>query len=357
MTNQKNWILNKTLVKDDLYKTLESGKLIDSSHPITMYSSLIKDKNKYKIAKSKLGLYLVNIRVFNTNKNEIYYSYKYLPYIFKESLILYLYGRVHMESWSEPGPYFPIIDTSLLDFPGIKPDYTTLYQRYSNISSLNTNISSLNTNIEYLQQISTEFKCIKEIFLFINHLHLCCNYTIMSELVKLGCNPLPDKFEIQNENKTKFEFICKNWLEFTAMVFKMVLLKDTTKDHWYKYISDIIKHEKPDIIKHEKPEKLEQYFYDMSKINFINSCLFLVEDINLFLDNIRKNGYPNINEGSQSRRGLVNDADDFLSDIETGYLDSLYNNYELYPPNRLLGGLGRSMFSKRNIHKISYSEV
>jgi hypothetical protein len=89
----------------------------------------------------------------------------------------------------------------------------------------------------------------------------------------------------------------------------------------------------------------------------LNSCLFVVKDINQFLDVIKKNGFPNINEGVQSARGEVNEMDSFLSNIERDYLEYLYQNhvYHFNIANRNI--LPRSKFSLRNIRKISKSFI
>ncbi len=86
----------------------------------------------------------------------------------------------------------------------------------------------------------------------------------------------------------------------------------------------------------------------------LNSCLFVVEDINQFLDEIKKNGFPTINEGLQSARGEVNEMDRFLSSIEKDYLEYLYENhvYQYNKDNMKDFILPRSKFSARNIRKI-----
>jgi hypothetical protein len=91
------------------------------------------------------------------------------------------------------------------------------------------------------------------------------------------------------------------------------------------------------------------------RINIINNCLFVVEDIKLFINEIKNNGFPNINEGIQAERGLVNEMDSFLSSIEINYLDSLYNNYIYHTKEKEKERLPRSKFSVRNMRKISRS--
>lgn len=135
---------------------------------------------------------------------------------------------------------------------------------------------------------------------------------------------------------------------------------------------------KPDIIFKEIYPEDESYIYEygeqkrdehiaydansLKQVNLMNSCLFVVEDINLFINEIKYKGYHNINEGPQSLRGELNDIHSFLSSIENEYLDCLYNQYK-YLINLPINEeavknslkLHRSMFSARNIRKIAKS--
>lgn len=137
------------------------------------------------------------------------------------------------------------------------------------------------------------------------------------------------------------------WLEFAKKILKLAIGYNTHYDNLMEIHLELIKRMVSD----------KEYFKKNQKINFLNSCLFVVEDINVLINNIKNNGYPSINEGVQSNRGEVNQADEFLSDIESDYLDSLYNHYMYMFSEDEKYALSRFMFSKSNIRKISYSEV
>lgn len=63
----------------------------------------------------------------------------------------------------------------------------------------------------------------------------------------------------------------------------------------------------------------------LGKISIVNSCLFVVNDLNKFLGYIRKKGY-NINGGPQRCRSEINSLKSFLSNIDIDFRESLYNH-------------------------------
>lgn len=62
-------------------------------------------------------------------------------------------------------------------------------------------------------------------------------------------------------------------------------------------------------------------------LNLINSCVFVVKDINLLIDNVKMKGYCLIKEGPQSWRGQINSMSHFLTSIDTDYRISIYHHY------------------------------
>jgi hypothetical protein len=69
----------------------------------------------------------------------------------------------------------------------------------------------------------------------------------------------------------------------------------------------------------------------LDKVSILNSCLFVVNDLNKFLGDIRKKGY-NINGGPQRCRSEINSLKSFLSNLDIDFRESLYNhnNYHVY---------------------------
>lgn len=59
--------------------------------------------------------------------------------------------------------------------------------------------------------------------------------------------------------------------------------------------------------------------------NIINSCLFVVKDLDALLHNISLNNY-NVNAGPQKWRGQVNSINSFLSILDMDYRKSLLNH-------------------------------
>jgi hypothetical protein len=88
------------------------------------------------------------------------------------------------------------------------------------------------------------------------------------------------------------------------------------------------------------------------KLSIINGCLFVVNDLDLFLKGIRRKGY-NINGGPKKYRTELNAQKSFLSAIDMDFRESLYNhnNYHAmkgYIPENYY--LPREKFSYKNIH-------
>jgi len=81
---------NESFVRNDLFNTIHGGRFFDSNKNKVKYSPLAKN---LRSPEAKLGIYLANIRTFNKQDNIIYIKYIYYPYIFKKSLIRYLFIR------------------------------------------------------------------------------------------------------------------------------------------------------------------------------------------------------------------------------------------------------------------------
>jgi hypothetical protein len=70
-------------------------------------------------------------------------------------------------------------------------------------------------------------------------------------------------------------------------------------------------------------DMFKQVIHDdpLGKVPIVNSCLFVVNDLNKFLEDIRKKGY-NINGGPQKSK--TNSLNSFLSSVDTDFRESLY---------------------------------
>jgi len=90
----------------------------------------------------------------------------------------------------------------------------------------------------------------------------------------------------------------------------------------------------------------------LDKVSILNSCLFLVNDLNKFLSNIREKGY-NINGGPQRCRSQTNSLNSFLSNLNLDFRESLYYHNQYHVDKGTIREnewLPREKFSYRNIH-------
>jgi len=101
-------------------------------------------------------------------------------------------------------------------------------------------------------------------------------------------------------------------------------------------------------------DMFKQIIHDdpLGKVSIVNSCLFVVNDLNKFLGDIRKKGYS-INGGPQRCRSEINSLKSFLSSLDIDFRESLYNhnNYHVDKGTiRESEWLPKEKFSYRNIH-------
>ena len=141
MPENKNVLSTKlSYLVNDLYDTIGSGKLKDSEYPNPFISDLATDKFNLNAPKNKRGIYLVNIRVLNSEYNILQYSYIYYPTLFADSLFNFLIVRnIGVSGSREPGPYLPIIENSFLlkanimDWPSDRLDMDEINKYRSNL--------------------------------------------------------------------------------------------------------------------------------------------------------------------------------------------------------------------------------
>src|SRR6202035_3835705 len=81
----------------------------------------------------------------------------------------------------------------------------------------------------------------------------------------------------------------------------------------------------------------------------LNYCVFLVEDVNVLVKNLKDRGVV-INMGPQSTRGYVNSMDVMLSYFDISFREYLCSNfkdeYNIYGDSPIL----RKKFSYKNVH-------
>lgn len=348
MYKDKNVISTEIpFVKGDLMNTIKEGRLYESNTEKIKYSPFAKSRLS---PKSKLGIYLTNIRIFHRNNKQLHIKYIYYPDLFKTSLISYLLHRnIGVKVWREPGPYLPIIDTRLSDVGELYQD--TQMVNYFNSQYKKGILDFKNEFLSLLEQYHN-LNTHRDVLLYINKLSFFTENNLMSELFDLGY-----KKDLAKFTKKILLHTILGLKEFERKI--LGISKFMSKNYSSYYASDMY-------------TDMKQLF---EKINVTNSCLFVVEDLNLLIKNLKDKGYV-ISEGSQKQRGSVNEMDNFLCHIESDYLESLYNNH-IYHTNRDFDNLEidsknesqisikfvdnmkkseiipRSKFSVRNMRKIS----
>jgi hypothetical protein len=101
------------------------------------------------------------------------------------------------------------------------------------------------------------------------------------------------------------------------------------------------------------PTILNKLSDDQVSFNIIDNCVFVVADLESFIETIIKNKNYVVNQGPESLRGQVNSMNSFLNYCDLDFRNSLYNHYNhhmakgcVYPNHNL----DKSSFSFRNIH-------
>jgi hypothetical protein len=149
-------------------------------------------------------------------------------------------------------------------------------------------------------------------YLFINKLAFVGDYDIISDLVDLA--------------------VKKNHKEFANIIFD--------NKHTYELFNRTFRFNIEDT-------------NDIKNPNIINGCLFVVDDLSMFLTKIKSKGYV-INAGPQKWRGQVNSMNNFLTCLDIDFRYSLYKHNEYHVNYTGLGSntsLSKSKFSYRNIHQ------
>lgn len=329
--NKKLW--NISLVTEEIWNALKSGVIVSMQHHSGSLHSSITPSNKHKKnPKAQKGIYLINIRVINYKKKILQYSYIYYPSLFFNSIFTYLYEKendFNFSVWKEPGPYLPIFDKALLHPENDLPLYqniaskvetnSILYRHYNNLIHEYYNIPDIASLIRFIYKLKVSGSCLS-----------------LGKIISLAYD-------------RKYPQL------FDEILYKSILDQDLVRERGRGLLLKNI-HYTYDLFLERAYKGKEEYY----NLNLLNSCLFVVYDVNLFLDVIKKNGFPDINEGRQGGRGEVNELDSFLSSIEVEFLEYLYQNHVYHYKkdenmNHLI--LPRSKFSVRNLRNISNSYV
>ena len=238
--------------------------------------------------------YMVMIKVFNKGSRSLVYNYISYSTLFFETFAHYFNTRSLLMGnfYKEPSSLLTIYDyANSLDY--VPDDKLHICKRFLPLQDIDLSTETYKYDTSNVG-----------IFRFINKLSLIVTIDYMSFLANLAMN--------------------KNYIDFTKEVLSSI------KGH-------------------------EQYIKNVSNtqsINIIDSCLFVVGNLDEFVTCIKNYGY-NINTGSQKHRGHVNSIQNSLCMLDTEYRKSLYTHHRYHITKGNIDTsfrLNKDKFSFKNIH-------
>lgn len=106
-------------------------------------------------------------------------------------------------------------------------------------------------------------------------------------------------------------------------------------------------------------EQLEEYISSLEKkhiYNYISRFIFIVSDLDSFINSIQKTTDSRVNQGPQKSRGNNNYISYILSRVDKSFRDSMYNHNRIYvesinnTQDKHNRSIPKSCFSFKNIH-------
>ena len=296
---EKNILLNgeKYLFSDELQTSLELSTSVSDSSCVLSNT------------KNPLGLYLVMFRLLNVKTGVIVYNYIYYPSFFKDVLLLYIFSKTKDEIYNgvtrEWGDFLSVID------------YNIFYGEEENIDNKNNEklvVSFLDPTLKDLLVMLNTSELFAADISYILYL--------INRLIYVG------------DGKDMFNIISSASKKDYVGFIKEIL--GTIPNH------DLLMNK----VLHGKI-KLKS-----KSISMINSCLFLVHDLDKFIKGLKDKGLQ-VNCGPQSQRGENNSIINFLNCLDTDFRFALYNHHKHHTLNRnpkVKYLLDLNKFSFRNVH-------
>lgn len=256
--------------------------------------------NELKIAPSTKDInkfYVFMIRVLNKDSKCLVYNYVSYPDVFYFTFMYFLCSRSKLmlnSIYREPGHFLSVIDKSLDSNP--VEDKLSLAKTYFNLENFVDNIVKAYYSVTSI-----------EILRLITRLVLQLDNQSMPRLVDLALK--------------------KDYVTFVEEILGSL-------DN-YHIIDKIVSLDK-----------------NIEPFSIINGCVFIVKDLEKFIQNVRDIGY-NLNAGPQSSKGQVNSINSSLSILDMEYRKSLYNHNNYHSNSGYASAplkLNRDKFSFNNIH-------
>ena len=275
--------------------------IISEALHYSMESGKLQDSNQMFLDNSD-KYYMLMIRVLNNKSRNLVYNYISYPSIFFDTFTFFLASRTKFidRNYREPGHILSTIDNNLFTdsnlFGEAISDKLIISKKLVNFERIMENVSN-----SYYTITNTE------IYRLINRLVIAIGINSMSKLVDLAL-------------KKEHEAFIKEILG--------------SLDNYSRLVRDL------------KDDR------NIEPISIINSCLFVVKDIEKFIIHIRDNNY-NINQGPQPLRGQINSINNSLSILDMEYRKSLYNHNNHHVNSGNLASrlkLNKEKFSFNNVH-------
>lgn len=259
-----------------------------------------KYKDKKFINLNRFGVYLVAFRVLSGNNPSLIYNYLFYPDIFTDLLLMFSIIRFRFaDSWvyEEWGGIYTFIDESLgYDKEGIIKDL-------------------INTPNNFNEYLKLEFE-----------------------------NP---ESKINKSNKDS---------NFINILNKFVYIMDLNKMFYLLrliYIKDNINFTQY-LLKEFMNINISLSNLNMLDTNILNNSIFIVRDLNKFLNIIKTDPSFNLNQGNQKWRGQINSLNSFINSFDQDFRNSLYSYNQYHISVDTISpayNLPRNLFSFNNIHK------
>ncbi len=241
------------------------------------------------------GWYLVSLRVFNNDDKKLVYGYIYYPNVFIKSLYAYFIFKYAYKTFNEWGHYITIFEKELLTLKQIQHMKEIFYSEGCSY------IFRIHDRIEDKLDIHSVYNIISQ-FVFVQD---SCKISFLVDLAYK-----------------------RDYIGYLRQLLGYIKFYQLIENSLLKYI-----------------ESTHQ-----PTISVINSSLFIVDDIQLFVKKIKERGYD-ISQGPKTIRAEVSSIDSFLLSVDREYRTSLYNHHLHHMrgyENPLM--LTRDKFSYRNIH-------
>ena len=285
------------IISDNLHKSLQSGCLSDNSEDSGSEQSVSGFKS---VKRNHLGVYLVVFRLLKKDSNVLLYNYIYYPYMFLITLLYYFIWVDKSKNlvYREWGNFFVVSDASFYNF-----------EWKSEAEPLALNRKFLDRKLVDLYHGDFNIGSV---------INVIKNMSYISKSEDMG-------YLVDLMYKKKYS-------EFIRFVFSSAPFYHLLEDKWCK-----------------SGYNLDDDDLCSKNYSFIDSCLFIVQDLALLKNNLKNKGYI-VNEGPQSLRGQVNSMNNFLNLLDLDYRRSLYNHNFYHSSVGNCNPLDRNRFSFKNIH-------